>query len=112
MEHSVTLTVLEKPARLVQTAGRVYRKPRIVLPPGYNFSICGKLIFTKKSYERTVEPAITMMQEEYFEAYSQKRYGMARWIKVRFFFIFLQILLMNMPLVSSLLELKEKLTSK
>ena len=35
-------------------------------PPGYLFSALGKVIFTKKSYERVVEPAITMMQEEYF----------------------------------------------
>lgn len=87
-------------------------KSLIKMPPGYIFSNMGKVIFTKKSYERVVEPAITMMQEEYFEAYSQKRYSMAHWIKIRFFFIFVQILLINMPLVSALLELKEKFTSK
>lgn len=85
---------------------------KIDMPPGSKYSIIGKLIFTKKSYERVIEPAITMMQEEYFEAYSQKRFAMARWIRFRFFFIFLQIVGMNLPLISSLLELKEKFTSK
>lgn len=87
-------------------------KIKFLKAPGFIFYFLGKLIFTKKSYERVVEPAITMMQEEYFEAYSQEHYLMARWIKFRFFFIFLQIIGINLPVISTLIEIKEKFTSK
>lgn len=85
------------------------RPVKMALPPGQTYSVLGRLILTRKAYERILEPSITMMQEEYFEAYTQGRHKFALWIKIRFAFIFLMVLGLNLPVVKQLLDIKDKL---
>ena len=74
-------------------------------PPGHWHDRIGKALLSKDSYEKVLEQSIIMMQEEYFEAYSEGRTAYAAWIRTRFSFEFLTVLLLNLPLVKFFVKL-------
>jgi hypothetical protein len=51
--------------------------------PGWRFLSFAGFIFSKKTCVNLVEPIISDMREEYFEALSQNRIWKARWVRVR-----------------------------
>lgn len=81
----------------------------IYKPPGYWYGMLGRVFLSKKTYEEVLEETILLMQEEYFEMYSTGRTVFARWIKIRFIFQFLTILLLELPFLKTLLDIKDKL---
>lgn len=100
-----------KVARDKQKGCKNIKKQEITLyaAPGSIYISIAKIILTKKAYSKIMEPSILMMQEEYFE-YSHNGYKyFAIWIKVRFFFIFLFVLGLNLPFIKQLIEIKSKI---
>lgn len=76
--------------------------------PGSIYIKVAKVILTKKAYSRIMEESILMMQEEYFAYYQQGQKYFAILVKIRFFFVFLFVLGINLPVIRQLVEIKSK----
>ena len=87
----------------------VPQEVKVIYPPSYTFKNIGRFLLTKKAYERILEESIAMMEEEYIEACNKKQFGFARWIKIRYWFVFLMVLGLNLPVIKQLLDIKDKI---
>lgn len=75
-------------------------------PPGQIYNKIGKIIFSKKTFEKDIEPSIVMMQEEIYEAIQDNASKITFLsIKTRFFFIFMTKIGINLPLVKELFDI-------
>lgn len=77
--------------------------------PGFMYINIGQFLLTKKAYSRIMKESILNMQEEYFEYIQEDKIYYASWVKVRYFFVFLFILGINLPLIRQLIEIKSKI---
>ena len=84
-------------------------KPIITKAPGHLYILLAKIILTKKSYSKIMEPSILMMQEEYFDYLQEGNTTFALLVKIRFAFIFLFILGLNFPLIKQMVDITEKI---
>lgn len=66
--------------------------PQIVLPPGIGLRAFSDFVFSKRTMERIVLPLLADLQEEHAEALSHGRDWKARWVRVRYFFHYLNTL--------------------
>ena len=81
---------------------------KIAKSPGYYYILIARLTLPKKTCHRIIEPSILDMQIEYFEALQHKKYSAAKWIKIRYFFVFVTAIIVELP-IAKLLEIKDKL---
>lgn len=75
-------------------------------PPGSRLLAITNFLYSKKQQERVFIPIIADMRDEYFEAYDQKRFMKARWIWIRYCFVFIQSMGLNV-IVSLVKKIKD-----
>lgn len=64
------------------------KSSKIKTPPGTYWLCYVDFFFSKKYVEATFKPLVGDWQEEYFEAFHQKRFWKARWINLRYSYAF------------------------
>lgn len=79
-------------------AMRMPRGPNTIeTAPGTTQDHIARFLFSRKTYETVLKPAIAEMQHEYFEALSRGEQHRARWIKWRGITCFWGTMVMQMP---------------
>jgi len=78
-------------------------------PPGLLYIKITKFLLTKKAYSRIMQQSILDMQDEYFEYLQQGKHYYAAWVKIRYFFVILFVLGINLPIIRQLVEIKSKI---
>jgi hypothetical protein len=58
-------------------------------PPGSRFLSIVDFLYSPKTVELTFQPIIADLRKEYFDSLQENRWIKAKWIRVRYFFLFL-----------------------
>lgn len=77
---------------------------QIAMAPGYIYRQISPWISSRKNHDRIFEPSIIMMEEEYIEAYNEGNIKLAKWIQVRYFFVFLLVFTSTLPIIKQILK--------
>lgn len=82
------LRLVEGVIQLVKVNSVPIENPGLILFPGYKLAKCCEFIFSKKDYERIIEPLISDWLEEWTEATIDNNLWKARWLQCRYLFAF------------------------
>ena len=78
----------------------------VVCPPGAKLGTLASFFFSKRTYAIVLKPYLAEMQEEYFEALSERRLWKARWVRVRGVICFWSHVLLQLPVSATRLAKK------
>lgn len=87
------------PMMILQVVRLVQRlRTPITHPPGWNLHRLAELCFSKKTYTKVLEPALSDMQKEHFEALAAGRSWKARMVLVRGYWSFWSAVAAQLPI--------------
>jgi hypothetical protein len=77
---------------------KLFRSSRLFRPPGYSLQNFAELCFSKKTFTQVLEPALSDMQKEHFEALAADRPWKARMVLARGYWSFWSAIAAQLPI--------------
>lgn len=84
-------------------AGRISggeRRAHMQLPPGHRLRALAQFLFSRRTYSVVLEPTLTDLQEEYFQALAEHRSWTARMVRLRGYWSFWAAVLAQLPVAA------------
>lgn len=87
-----------KPANKANNIEADDNKIELLNPPGHLYLNIGRFLFNKTTNNLVIEPIIEDMRHEYYESLNGcNETAKTKWIKINYFFAFIQVVLMKIP---------------